>query len=82
MKRTMKANNLSLHTSWPPGVGSNIQLFLEYGHYAYQIKGNDTCSNIVANSLTIDTPSTLREGSMGQNICSESSHVANQVKLK
>ena len=31
--------------------------FSEYGHVAYQIKGNDACSNMVANNLPVDTPS-------------------------
>ena len=30
----------------------------EYGPVAYQIKANDTCSNMVANVLLTDTPST------------------------
>ena len=32
--------------------------FSEYGHVAYQIKGNDACSNMVASILPVDTPST------------------------
>ena len=39
------------------GRGQNLT-FLEYGHVAYQIKGNDGCSNMVANILPVDTPST------------------------
>ena len=35
---------------------ANIQLFLEYGHVAYQIKGNYPCSNMVANTLPYDHP--------------------------
>ena len=31
---------------------------LNYGHVVYQIKANDTCSNMVANVLPTDTPST------------------------
>ena len=31
--------------------------FLEYGNVAYQIKGNDTCSNMVTDILPTDTPS-------------------------
>ena len=30
--------------------------FSEYGNVAYQIKGNDTCSNMVANILPADPP--------------------------
>ena len=51
--------------------------FLEYGHVAYQIKENDTCSNMVPYSLPADT----LVGSKGQNIFfSESSRVAYQIK--
>ena len=31
--------------------------FLEYGHVAYQIKGNDACSSMVANILPDPPPS-------------------------
>ena len=55
--------------------------FSEYGHVAYQIKADDTRSNMVANILPTDTPSTHGVGSKGQTICfSESSHVAYQIK--
>ena len=30
--------------------------FSEYGHVAYQIKGNDECSKMVANILPADRP--------------------------
>ena len=33
--------------------------FLEYGHVPYQIKAEEGCSNMVANSLPTDTPLTL-----------------------
>ena len=38
------------------GVGSKGQnfTFSEYGHVAYQIKGNDTCSIMVVNILSED----------------------------
>ena len=56
-------------------------MFSEYGHVAYQIKADDAGSNMVANILPTDTPSTQRMGSKGQTICfSESSHVAYQIK--
>ena len=45
----------------------------EYGHVAYHIKGNDACSNMVANILPADTPTNA-------HIFSESSHVAYQIK--
>ena len=37
------------------GVGSKCQnsTFSEHGHVAYQIKGNVSCSNMVANSLPV-----------------------------
>ena len=50
-------------------------------HVAYQIKADDANSNIVANILPTDTPSTQRIGSKGQTISfSESSHVVYQIK--
>ena len=53
----------------------------EYGHVAYQIKADDAGSNMVANILPTDTPSTQGVGSKGQTISfSESSHVAYQIK--
>ena len=39
------------------GRGQNFT-FSEYGHVAYQIKADDAGSNIVANILPTDTPST------------------------
>ena len=66
---------LSVCNGLDPGSGS------EYGHVAYQIKVNGTCSNIVANILPVDTPSTPGVGSKDQNILSyESSHGAYQIK--
>ena len=63
-----------------PGSGplyvseAKILLFSEYGHVAYQIKGNYAFSNMVANILHAD-------GSKGQNSTfSEHSHVAYQIK--
>ena len=42
-------------------VEDKIKLFSIYGHVAYQVKGNEMCSNMVANILPTDTPST-RDG--------------------
>ena len=42
--------------------------FSEYGHVAYQIKRNCTCSNIEANILRLDTSLTPGVGPKGQNI--------------
>ena len=47
--------------------GDQNSTFSEYGHVAYRIKGNDACSNMVANILPVDTPSTPGVGSKGQN---------------
>ena len=63
------------------GTEDKIKLFSEYGHVAYQIEGNDTCNNVVANILPVDPlPMTLGMGSKGQNYtCSEHGHVAYQI---
>ena len=51
------------------GVGQRSKLnFLEYGHVAYQIKVDDTGSNMVANILPTDTPLPQVVGSKGQTI--------------
>ena len=44
------------------GAEVKIKLFSEYGHVAYQIKAG---SNMVANILPTDTPSTQGVGSKG-----------------
>ena len=64
------------------GDGTEVKFFFsEYGHVAYQIKADDFCSNMVANILLTDTPSSQWVGSKGQTISfSESSHVAYQIK--
>ena len=63
------------------GGGGQNKTFPEDGHVAYQIKADNFCSNMVANSLPTDTPTTQGVGSKGQTIyfC-ESSHVAYQIK--
>ena len=35
-------------------LGGQRQSFSDYGHVAYQIKGNDACINMVANILPVD----------------------------
>ena len=65
------------------GPRSKLNFFriwsIEY--VAYQIKADDAGSNMVANILPTDTPSTQGVGSKGQTISfSESSHVAYQIK--
>ena len=62
------------------GGGAEVKI-KQYGHVAYQIKADDAGSNMVANILPTDTPSTQGVGSKGQTISfSESSHVAYQIK--
>ena len=62
------------------GAEVKIKLF-QYGHVAYQIKAEVAGSNMVANILHTDTPSTQGVGSKGQTIYfSESGHVAYQIK--
>ena len=60
-----------------------VQLF----HVAYQIKGNDACMNMIANSLPVTPPppQPLGMGSkaLGQNLTfSEQSHIVYQIKGK
>ena len=57
------------------GRGQN-ETFSEYGHISYQIKTYVVCSNVVANILPTDTPSTLGRGQKVKSYFSESSHVA------
>ena len=54
-----------------------FHFFRIYDHVAYQIKGNDACSNRVANILPTGIP--LTPG-WGQNSFSERSYVAYQIK--
>ena len=62
------------------GLGQK-HTFSEYGHVAYQIKGDDAGSNMVANILPTDPPLTQRVGSKGHSMYfSKSSHVAYQIK--
>ena len=80
----MVANILPTDTPLKPqGVGSIGQTltFSESSHVAYQIKADDTCSNMVANILPTDMPSTQGMGSKGQTISfPERSHAAYQIK--
>ena len=63
------------------GARGQNQSFSEYGHVAYQIKADEDGSNMVANILPTDTPSTQGVGTKGKTISfSESSHVAYQIK--
>ena len=63
------------------GAEAKIKLFSEYGHVAYQIKADNAGSNMVANILPTDTPSTQGPGSKGQTVSfSGSSQVAYQIK--
>ena len=79
----MVANILPTDTPLTQGVGSKGQTiyFSESSHAAYQIKADDTGSNMRANILPTDTPLTQGRGSKGQTISfTESSHVAYQIK--
>ena len=81
----MVANILPTDTPSTQGVGSKCQTiyFSESCHVAYQIKADDTCSNMVGNILPTDTSLTQGVGSKGQTISfTESSHVAYQIKGK
>ena len=63
------------------GAEAKINFFSEYGHVAYQIKADNAGSNMVANILPTDPPSTQGVGSKGQTLSfSESSQVAYQIK--
>ena len=65
------------YVRWGGGQNST---FSEYGHVAYQFKGTDACSNMVAKILPLDTPSTLGVGLKGQIFFfSERSPVAYQI---
>ena len=60
------------------GVGPMPQpTFLEYNYFAYQIKGNQTYNNMVANILPLDTYWTLRS-KIKYFLVSENSHIAYQ----
>ena len=62
-------------------IGHIKSTFSEYGHVAYQIKGNEAYNNMLANILPFHTPLTPGLGSKGQFLFfSESSHVAYQIK--
>ena len=41
------------------GFISQNSTFSEYGHVAYQVKGNHECSNMVAKNLPADSPMSL-----------------------
>ena len=67
--------------SFEGGVKRSNSTFLEYGHGAYQIKGNDACSNMVAHILHADPARNWGGGSKGPNsTCSEYGHVAYKIK--
>ena len=64
------------------GVSSRAQnsTISEYGHVAYQIKGNFESSNMVANSLPADPHFLTLEIGSKFNLFSEHGHVAYQIK--
>ena len=61
----MVANILPIDASPDPRVVSKGQnsTFSEHGHVAYQIKGNDECSNMQAHILSLYASSTPGVGS-------------------
>ena len=64
--------------TWGVGQKGQNSFCSEYGHVAYQIKGNGACSNMVANILHADPP---RPWGWGQNSTfSEHGHGAYQMK--
>ena len=60
-----------------PGGGGQNTTHSEFGQVAYQIEGNEACSNRVANTLPEDPTLTL--GSK-YNFFSEHGHVLYQIK--
>ena len=70
---------LERRPGWGKGQNSTLS---EYGHVAYQIKGNDACSNMEANILPADPPADPRVGgSKGKNSTFlEHGHVEYQIK--
>ena len=46
-------------------IGLYKTIFSEYGHVAYQIKGNEAYNNMLANILPLHTPLTPGMGSKG-----------------
>ena len=63
------------------GAEVKIKLFQNMVMLHIKLKADDAGSNMVANILPTDTPSTQGVGSKGQAISfSESSHVAYQIK--
>ena len=79
----MVANILPTYTPSTQGVGSKGQTIYssESSHVAFQIKADNSGSNMVANFLPTDARLTQGVGSKGQTISfTESSHVAYQIK--
>ena len=70
---------LSLHTTLRVGSKGQIQLS-HHGHVAYQIKGNQVCSNMVANILPIAPTSPCPWVKVSHSTFSEHGYVAYQVK--
>ena len=79
----MQAKLLPLYTqSTPPwdGVKRFTLFFIIRSCYIYQIHGNDNYDKMQTNIKTFHTPSTHGVRDKGQNIFSESGHVAYQIK--
>ena len=70
-----------VQAGWVDLRGGAEDKITENGHVEYKIKADDASSNMVANGLPTDTPSTPGMGSKGLTISfSESSYVAYQIK--
>ena len=61
--------------TWCVGSKGQIATFSEHCHVAYQIKGNQVCSNMVANILPADPPPPTHT-----HTHPEHGHVAYQIK--
>ena len=57
-------------------------MFLEYGHVAYQIKGKDTYSIMVANIFPVDTLDSRFRTTFPKHFFSETSHVVHVYQIK
>ena len=62
--------------TWCVGSKGQIATFSEHCHVAYQIKGNQVCSNMVANILPADPPPPPTHTHLPQNM------VMLHIKLK
>ena len=76
-------------SNYAPGAKNNLQgqtyinlSLLEYGHVAYQVKGNGIYNNMLANSMPLHIPLTPGVGQKVFFFFSESCHVAYYINGK